>query len=124
MVERSRVPARSVPPQSNQPATNGRRPSAVLFDGSALYMAARTLYENRQLDYHGFIRLLTTKTGVRPPGPNSRWVMWTSASAQNAGQTRFLDFAEHELQWEVRRVNPADSYIVEPSLIMDASQGT
>jgi hypothetical protein len=96
-----------------------------LIDGSALYMAARALYENRQLDYHGLVRLLTTKIeGLATPGPSAKWVMWTSFSPQNAGQARFLDFAENELQWEVRRSNPADSYIVEPSSIMDASQST
>lgn len=127
MPERLRVPVRSSLHQSNRPIAGNGVPSAVFIDGSALYMAARSLYEGRQLDYHALIRLLTTEVpGVDKPGPNSRtlWVMWTSSAPQNAGQNRFLEFAENDLKWEVRRISPAESFIVEPSSLLDLSQGT
>jgi hypothetical protein len=47
--------------------------------------------------------------------------MWTSASPQNQGQGRFLDFAENELRWEVRRFSPTDSYMVEPTTVLGLS---
>jgi hypothetical protein len=126
MVERSaRVPARPSSPQPNQLKANGGSPSVVLIDGSALYMATRALYEDRHLDYHGFVSLLAAKVGVQPAGVGkTRWVMWTSASPQNAGQSRFLDFAKKELRLEVRPVSPSDSFIVEPNSILDASSST
>jgi hypothetical protein len=97
-----------------------------LIDGSALYMAARDLHEGRQLDYHGFVRVLSEKANLQAGGSGSktRWVMWTSASPQNEGQNRFLDFAKKELQWDVRRVSPADSFMVEPNSIRDDSPST
>jgi hypothetical protein len=93
-----------------------------LIDGSALYLAARALYEGKQLDYHALCRVLTSKVeGLALPTPGSTehlWVMWTSASAQNTGQQRFLDFAENDLRWTVRRFNPADSFMVEPTALL------
>ena len=127
MPERPRVPVRSSLHQSNRPIAGNGVPSAVFIDGSALYMAARSLYEGRQLDYHALIGLLTTDVpGVEKPGPNSKtlWVMWTASAPQNAGQNRFLEFAENDLKWEVRRVSPAESFIVEPSSLLDLSQST
>jgi hypothetical protein len=128
MPERPYVPPRPALRQpQRQPSHIASPPAAVLIDGSALYMAARSLYEGRQLDYHGVIQVLVDQIkGLERPGPGSStsWVMWTSAAPQNPGQTRFLDFAENELQWEVRRVAPAESFTVEPSLVMDASQTT
>ncbi|MBL8352764.1 MAG: hypothetical protein JNL87_20905 [Burkholderiaceae bacterium] len=44
--------------------------------------------------------------------------MWTSATAENAGQNRFLEFAEKELLWAVRRVSPADSFMIDPSSVL------
>jgi hypothetical protein len=40
--------------------------------------------------------------------------MWTSATSDNAGQNRFLEFAEKELLWAVRRVSPSDSFMIDP----------
>lgn len=125
--ERPRVPVRSSLHQSNRPIAANGVPSAVFIDGSALYMAARSLYEGRQLDYHALIRLLTSEiSGVDKPGANSLtlWVMWTASAPQNAGQNRFLEFAENDLKWEVRRISPAESFIVEPSSLLDLSQST
>lgn len=127
MSERPRVPLRPALRQPERHQPNAGTPAIVLIDGSALYMAARLLYEGRQLDYHGLVRVLTEACpGLERPGPQSRtsWVMWTSAAAQNAGQNRFLDFAENDLQWEVRRVAPSDSFTVEPSQVLDASPNT
>jgi hypothetical protein len=125
MNDRSRVPARPIPRQSTPTPTAGVRPSVVLIDGSAMYMATRDLYEGRQLDYQAFVRALCAKAGVQPGGQgNTRWVMWTSASAQNEGQSRFLDFAKNDLRWQVRSFLPADSFMVEPSSIRDDSPTT
>lgn len=108
---------------ASQPSSIAHRQSVVLIDGSALYMATRDLSEGRQLDYQALVRLLCAKAQVQPGGPNSstRWVMWTSASAHNEGQSRFLDFAKNELQWQIRSFPPADSFVVEPSSIRDDS---
>lgn len=96
---------------------------AVLIDGSALYLATRSLYEGSQLDYRELIDVLVDQVqGVKPPLANdAHWVMWTAASAQNAGQTRFLDFAENQLRWSVRRFSPVDSYMVEPTSLIGMS---
>lgn len=110
----SRLPSRQSP----------HRTSVVLIDGSALFLAARSLYEGRQLDYRALVSLLATEVSVEPPVPTDRycrWVMWTSASPQNQSQNRFLDFVENELRWEVRRVSPADSYMVEPAALLGLS---
>ncbi|MBM3319705.1 MAG: hypothetical protein FJY73_03400 [Candidatus Eisenbacteria bacterium] len=101
-------------------------PTAVLIDGSALYLVSRALYEGRSLDYRGFIRLLCEEVeGVREPDPRGKeglWVMWTSASSQNAGQMRFLEFAENDLHWEVRRFAPIESFVVEPAGVLGFSE--
>ena len=125
--ERPRVPVRSSQHQPNRPIAGNGVPSAVFIDGSALYIAARSLYEGRPLDYHALIRLLISEIpGVDKPGPNSRtlWVMWTASAPQNVGQNRFLEFAENDLKWEVRRISPAESFIVEPNSLLDLSQST
>jgi hypothetical protein len=110
-----RAPAR-VP--TSHPTTQ----SAVLIDGSALYLSAKNFYEGRQLNYPALVELLTSKVdGLLPPCPESRWVMWTASSPQNVGQGRFLDFAEQELRWSVRRFSPAESFTVEPAALVGLS---
>ncbi len=98
---------------------------AVLIDGSALFLAARSIQEDRSLDYRALVQiLLECVQSLEPPRPDrggSPWVMWTSASPQNPGQTKFLHFAERELNWEVRSFAPADSFMVEPSTILGIS---
>jgi len=97
----------------------------VLIDGSALFLGARGLYEGRQLDYRALVDVLVNHVeGLEAPNGVSRprWVMWTSASPQNQGQSRFLDFAENELRWEVRRFSPADSFMIEPATVLGLSQ--
>ena len=100
-------------------------PPAVLIDGSALFLAARSIHEDRSLDYRGLVQVLLERIpSLEPPRPDragSPWVMWTSASPQNPGQTKFLSFAERELNWEVRAFAPADSFMVEPSTILGIS---
>ncbi len=96
--------------------------TAVLVDGSALYLSAKNFYEGRQLNYPALVELLTSKIdGLLPPGPESRWVMWTASSPQNVGQGRFLDFAEQELRWSVRRFSPAESFTIEPAALVGLS---
>jgi hypothetical protein len=111
-------PARVARGSQVQPAT----PSAVLVDGSALYLAAKNFYDARQLNYFALVELLTSKiSGLRPPSSESRWVMWTASSPQNVGQGRFLDFAEQELNWSVRRFSPAESFTIEPATLIGLS---
>lgn len=99
--------------------TERQRACAVLVDGSSLYLAARSLYED-PLNYHGLVSLLLEKVPdlTEPGQQGAKWTMWTSASAQNQGQSRFLDFAERDLRWRVRRFSPADSYMVEPTMLL------
>lgn len=105
----------SARPPSSQPAI----PSAVFVDGSALYLSAKNFHEGRQLNYVALAEILTSEIeGLRPPCADSRWVMWTASSPQNVGQGRFLDFAEQELRWSVRRFSPADSFMVEPAALV------
>lgn len=88
--------------------------SAVLIDGSRLYHSARALYEGYSLDYYALIHLIKDLSKPGEPGyPAALWTMWTSASAQNEGQSRFLEFAENDLRLEIRRVTPADSYLID-----------
>ena len=103
---------------SVDPSQRGR-PSAVLVDGSSLYLAARSLYEG-PLNYHGLVGLLIDEVSdlSKPGEPGALWTMWTSASEQNEGQSRFLEFAERDLRWEVRRFTPAASYMVEPTMLI------
>lgn len=94
-------------------------PSYVFVDGSALFLAVRALGDGRSLDYRALGDILCehvpglTKAGNGDDG--THWVMWTSAAPDNAGQNRFLEFAEKELLWTVRRVPPADSFMVDPA---------
>ncbi len=125
MVERIKPAHASLTRQPTGAAPD--HPTVVLVDGSALYLAARALHEGRQLNYHGLVKVLTSGVGwLQAPGPgsNATWVMWTSASPQNAGQIRFLEFAENELLWEVRRFDPANSSIIDPETALDASPAT
>ena len=81
------------------------RAATVLVDGSALFLAAKVAGDGRQLDYRNIVQLVCENVeGLYPPGREpdgapTTWVMWTSASAENAGQNRFLEFAEKELLW-------------------------
>ena len=118
-------PARSI--RRDSPTSVAPLLSTVLIDGSALFLAVRSLYEGRQLDYRALIEVLVAKVqGLERPGSNSptRWVMWTSASPQNQGQTKFLDFAEHDLKWEIRRFDPVSSYMVDPALSLGLTGDT
>ena len=98
--------------------------SAVLIVGSAVFFAVRTLFENAQLRYPALIDLLVEQVeGLQRPSSShgSSWVMWTSASPQNQGQAKFLEYAENALRWEVRRFSPVDSYMVEPASTLGLS---
>lgn len=95
--------------------------SIVLIDGSALFLAVKAIGEGRSLDYRALIELLCKAIpSVSAPSGNgdddlTHWVMWTSWSPENSGQTRFLEFAERDLLWAVRRFNPSDSFLVDPA---------
>jgi hypothetical protein len=101
-------------------------PSYVLVDGSALFLAVRALGDGRALDYRALMDVLCENVpGLTRPGGRedaTQWVMWTSASTDNAGQNRFLEFAEKELLWTVRRVAPAESFMVDPAAALGITQ--
>ena len=101
-----------------------KQKSAVLIDGTALYMAVRALYGERQLDYQALIQILMESMPIlsKPGSDNTSWVMWTAASPQNIGQNKFLEFVENELKWEVRKTDIANSYLIEPVSIFDLSK--
>jgi len=105
--------------RSNTSASPPEIPTAVLIDGTALFLTSRSLFESRQLDYRRLVQVLHEHVrDLRPSwasGPKDIWTMWTSASAQNEKQGRFLDFAENDLRWDIRRFSPAESYMVDPS---------
>lgn len=110
------------------PLQNAQR-VAFLMDASAVFFAVRDLYEDHQLDYAALGELLRAKSGARPnrqrtsPGsPDDIWAMWTSFHAQNTGQARFLDYAERTLGWSVRRIEPSDSYIIDPQTTLGISK--
>ena len=123
-----RKPLESNYPARHKSSDDGRLPFAVLIDGSALFLQARNLYEDRQLDYIALGRLIADQIqGLSLPSVGASkdlWVMWTSADPKNAGQSRFLDFAERELRWTVRRFVPNESFMIEPRLIVgEAASG-
>jgi hypothetical protein len=102
---------------SATPTPAPTKPCAVLIDGSALYLAtASRATESRRLNYFALVEVLVREFGVRPPSDNgsSIWTMWTSADPGNAGQSKFLDFAEQRLRWQVRSMYPSQAYMIEP----------
>lgn len=105
---------------------NSLVPSYVFVDGSALFLAVRALGEGRALDYRALGDILCENVaGLSRAGHGdgeTHWVMWTSAAPDNAGQNRFLEFAEKELLWTVRRVHPADSFMVDPAGALGLAQ--
>lgn len=109
--------------------------SLVAIDGSALFLAARALgvkpggdpRDARGLDYRALIDVLCSRVpGLAAPAGNApedpaHWVMWTSYSHDNAGQNRFLEFAEKELLWAVRRFSPPESFLIDPASTLGPS---
>lgn len=91
--------------------------TAVFMDAGAVFFAIREMHEGAQLNYPQLMQLLSRQGFPLPTGQPSgaMWVLWSSAVAANAGQIRFLQFAERELGWNVRRFSPADSYMVDPA---------
>jgi hypothetical protein len=104
--------------------------SAVLVDGSALFLASRLHGEGAEgsprLDYNALIDVLTREVeGLLRPmtSDDSVWVMWTAASPNNEGQTKFLDFVARELHWEVRRYFPSQAFVFEPASVFGIGGG-
>lgn len=107
----------SGPPGPPDPPTK----IAVFMDAGAVFFAARALHEDKQLDYAVLMQVIAKQGFPLPGGPPTLdphdmplWVMWTSSIAQNPGQVRFLQHAERDLKWRVRRFHPADGYMVDP----------
>jgi len=105
--------------------------SAVLIDGSALFLASRLHGEGAEgpprLDYKALVDVLTQEVeGLSLPTTSTQespWVMWTAASPNNEGQTKFLDFIAHELHWEVRRYFPSQAFVFEPTSVFGIGGG-
>lgn len=103
-----------------------KRPVAVLVDGSALYFASRSFGQGKSIDYRALVDLLCRLVpGLVPAHRDStdRWVMWTAAAQDNPGQNRFLEFAQKDLGWSVRKYAPPDSFMVEPLFVLGSASG-
>ena len=90
---------------------------AVLIDGSALFLENP---EEKRLNYFALNEVLVSRVpGLQLPIPNgaSIWSMWTAADSRNAGQMKFLEFAEQRLHWSVRTVPPRLAFTVEPEAL-------
>jgi len=112
--------------QSDARSSNSSAPDAksvvVLIDGSSLFLAARALADgSARLNYRTLVEVLCQEVpGLKPAPQITRtpsWVMWTAAAADNEGQQKFLDFAERDLHWEVRRFSPSLAFSIEPSAV-------
>lgn len=115
-----------MPPSRGHSPDPGRSPQkfAVLIDGSALFLAVRSIgiEDDRKLNYFALIEALCNDArlqGLRPAGEGSEslWAMWTAADPRNQGQEKFLEFAEQRLRWQVRRTAPSKAFMVEPSAL-------
>ena len=118
--------AGSITRQPTTPST--RTPVAVLIDGSALYQAIHTASlapDDRRFNYIAFVDLLISRVvGLEPGGSGSSsvWTMMTSADPRNAGQAKFLEFAESRLGWDIRTALPVHSFMVEPQVLFGVGQ--
>jgi hypothetical protein len=101
-----------------------------LIDGSALFLASSGRFsEPRRLNYFALVDLLESRVpslhAATADGGDSLWTMWTSADPSNSGQTKFLEFAQQRLRWQVRSVLPSQAFIVEPDALFGiGSDGT
>ncbi len=120
-----------MPSSVRRPGTPGRnlgaQGGAVFIDGSALFLHSRALYPG-QLDYGALTSLITEAyPDVGAPALRSAtnvWAMWTSHAPQNEGQSRFIDFVEKRLHWQVRGFSPSDSYLVDPVVVFGMAADT
>lgn len=101
---------------------------AVLIDGSALFLAsASRIMDGRRLNYFALVDLLVREVeGLKTPSEStdSIWTMWTSADPSNAGQSKFLEFAEQRLRWQVRASLPWQSFVIEPEALFGLNADT
>jgi len=118
------LPPRTLPVGQRPSRTRtASAPFAVFIDGSALFLASKTYFPDQPLDYRELVSVLCAEIPqLNPPdqgNSGNHWVMWTSAAGDNPGQTRFLDFAEKELLFTVRRFPPATASSLnrQPSLV-------
>jgi hypothetical protein len=109
-------------PGSTTPRQSRPRKYAVLLDGSALFLANRTGGEDRRLDYVGIRDLLKEIIDRQTPDAEIIWTLWTAADPNNPGQTKFLDFLEQRLQWDVRRTRPYEAYTIEPQALFGIAE--
>lgn len=103
--------------RSNSSISVKPKKTAVFMDVGAVFFAVRDMHEGQQMSYPALMDLLATRDFPPPrhaEDEDHMWVMWSSAVAQNPGQTRFLQYAERELHWRVRRFHPTEGYMVEP----------
>lgn len=117
------------------------------MDGSAMFFAARDLYPGTPMSYAELttsirevawsrefgcegqsdaacgIHLPAVQPGPLDYPPRTSWIMWSSISAKNEGQARFLKHVEG-LGWDIRSFAPADSFMVDPVTTLSLAAGT
>lgn len=100
--------------------TNSSTKTAVFMDAGAVFFAVRDLQESAQFQYPALMQLLAREGFPLPSAeknPNHLWVLWSSVVPHNTGQVRFLQYAERELGWTVRRFHPTEGYVVDPATL-------
>lgn len=106
-------------PRITPPANNSAK-TAVFMDAGAVFFAARELQESAQFNYQALMQLLS-REGFPLPSSGSNgshlWVLWSAVVAHNTGQVRFLQYAERDLGWTVRRFHPTEGYVVDPATL-------
>lgn len=103
--------------RTNSTTPLGPKKTAVFMDAGAVFFAVRDMHEGQQMSYPALMNLLAGSgfpLPSRSDDDDHLWAMWSSAVTQNPGQMRFLQYAERELRWRVRRFHPAEGYMVDP----------
>ena len=87
---------------------------AILVDGSSLFFAARALFPDRNLNYHALNELIHARVGS--DGLAKPALLFSSIDPGNDKQQKFVEFIEHQLHWDVQRIQPHDATICNPLL--------
>lgn len=110
----------SPPVRTNPPSP--RNKAVVFMDASAVFLAARDLHGDAQLNYDALRDLLRRSLVPSHGEIEIEWVLWTSLDPSNQGQVKFLEHMEKR-GWKVRSFHPAESFMVDP-LTLGASAGS
>jgi hypothetical protein len=91
-----------------------RKKAAVFVDAGAMFFALRNLHEGAHLNYPALVDRIRREVLHDVPAQDVMWVMWTTVVPQNERQVRFLQYAERDLGWTVRRFHPSEGFVVDP----------